>query len=219
LFSRPISSAAVVRDKLLMGVLTTLGMWLVAVPMGLLFLLRPGFFQALLDIARQTPAWKLALLLPLAVLLLLATTWKQLVEGYWVALVGRPWLTNVFGIGIVLFVMFAVGFGIAAAIFPQYQAAAKTALPWILGILLAVKLAVAIAVLRALVQSALLPNEYLVAAGAIWIFVVALLASMALWLVPPGAASLKDIVSGIILFVPFSRLVGAPLAVEWNRHR
>jgi hypothetical protein len=28
-----------------------------------------------------------------------------------------------------------------------------------------------------------------------------------------------DILGGIVLLVPFSRLAGAPLAVEWNRHR
>jgi hypothetical protein len=219
LFSRPIASSTVVRDKLLMGALATLGIWLLAVPSGLLFLLRPGFFQALLDIARQTPAWKLALLPPLAVLLLLATTWKQLVEGYWVALTGRPWLTNVFTIGVVLFVMFSVGFGIAAAIFPEYQAAAKTAAPWILGVLLVAKITVAIVVLRAIVQSGIMPIEFVVAAVASWVFVVAVLASLALWLVPPNAASMNDMLGGIILFVPFSRLMGAPLAVEWNRHR
>ena len=157
------------------GRLATLGIWLLAVPSGLLFLFRPGFFQALLDIARQTPAWKLSLLPPLAVLLLLATTWKQLVEGYWVALTGRPWLTNVFTIGVVLFVMFGVGFGIAAAIFPEYQAAAKTAVPWILGVLLVAKITVAIVVLRAIEQSGIMPIEFVVAAVGSWVLVVAVL--------------------------------------------
>jgi hypothetical protein len=160
-----------------------------------------------------------ALLPPLAVLLLVATTWKQLVEGYWFSLTGRAWLTHIFGVGLVIVMMGGMGLGIAIAIFPQYQAAARAAAPWIVGVLLAMKLVVAIYVVRRLVNSATLSNEYLVAMIAGWIFVVAALASLAIWLNPPGAASTRDILSAIILLVPFSRLAGAPLAVEWNRHR
>jgi len=115
--------------------------------------------------------------------------------------------------------MGGMGFGIAAAIFPQYQAAAIAAAPWIVGTLLAAKLVVAVLVLRELVRSAILSNEYIVAMVAAWIFVVAALATMAIWLTPPEAVALRDMLAGIVLLVPFSRLAGAPLAVEWNRHR
>ncbi len=219
LFTRPIASAAFVRDKFLAGALVTLMIWLSALPFGLLLLLRPGFAQAIIDIAQQTSGWKVVVLPPVALLLLVATTWKQLVEGYWSALTGRIWITHVFGIGMVLLVMCGMGFGIAASIFPQYQAAATAAAPWIVGVLLAVKLVAAILVLRGLLNSALFPSEHIVAMVAAWIFVVAAVASLVIWLIPAGAASTRDILAGIILLVPFSRLVGAPLAVEWNRHR
>jgi hypothetical protein len=219
LFVRPITSAMFIRDKLLAGALVTVMIWLTALPMGLLILLRPGFCQAIIEMARQTPAWKVGLLPPLAVLLLIATTWKQLVEGYWSALTGRAWVMHVFLLMLMFLLMGGLGFGIAAAVFPQYQAVATAALPWIMGILLGVKLAAAILVLRGLESSALLSNEYIVAMIATWIFVVAALTSLTIWLIPPGAASIRDILSSIVLLVPFSRLAGAPLAVEWNRHR
>jgi len=126
---------------------------------------------------------------------------------------------HIFGIGLMFLMMGGLGFGIAAAIFPQYQSAALAAAPWIVGILLAVKLVTAVLVLRGLVNNAILPAEYIVAMIAAWIFVVAALASLAICLTPPGAASTRDILSAIILLIPFSRLAGAPLAVEWNRHR
>jgi hypothetical protein len=112
-----------------------------------------------------------------------------------------------------------LGFGIAAAIFPQYLAAAKAVVPWMVGVLLAVKAVVALLMLRSLVNSTVLSNESIAAMLATWIFVVAALSTTVIWLAPAGAATTRDILAGIILLIPFSRLAGAPLAVEWNRHR
>jgi len=219
LFARPISSVAVVRDKLLSGAVSALLIWLAALPFGLLIFLRPGFFQAIVEIARQSPAWKVALLPPLAVLLILLVTWKQMVEGFWVALTGRVWLIHIFGIGMVLLMMGGIGFGIWINIFPAYQPLALAVSHWIMDVLLVVKLVVALLVLRALMNRAIMPTESIVAMVALWVFVVALFGSTALWLVPSGVVKTSDILSGIVLLVPFSRLAGAPLAVEWNRHR
>ncbi|HEY2415758.1 MAG TPA: hypothetical protein VGI40_26195 [Pirellulaceae bacterium] len=219
LFARPISSPAVVRDKFLMGVLSTLAVWLAALPMGLLIFLRPGFGQTLMEIARQTPAWKVAVLPPLIAFFLLCVTWKQMVEGFWIGLTGRPWLVHLFTTAMVLLIIGGMGFGIWVNIYTDYQPLAKSVVPWIAAVCLVVKLVAAVFVMRALLSSQLLPIEHVGAMVALWVLIVALLGSISLWLVPSGAASMLDILGGIILLVPFSRLAGAPLAVEWNRHR
>jgi hypothetical protein len=54
---------------------------------------------------------------------------------------------------------------------------------------------------------------------AVWCVVVCCLLGLANWLLPAPALSLAQLAPGLVLFVPFSRLAGAPLALDWNRHR
>ena len=57
--------------------------------------------------------------------------------------------------------------------------------------------------------------EFMVA----WLAVVAALCGLAFYLLPGAYAVPTNVVPGVALFVPFARLAGAPLALEWNRHR
>jgi uncharacterized membrane protein YjjP (DUF1212 family) len=45
------------------------------------------------------------------------------------------------------------------------------------------------------------------------------LCAIALALLPPQIARATAIMPGIALLIPFARLAGAPLALQWNRHR
>jgi hypothetical protein len=52
-----------------------------------------------------------------------------------------------------------------------------------------------------------------------WGLVVFGMSAIAIWLIPEQILSLSGAVAAAVLSVPFSRLAGAPLALEWNRHR
>jgi hypothetical protein len=219
LFVRPLSSVAIVRDKLWMAALCTVACWLVIVPFSLLFILRPGFTQAIVELARSVPAWRLAVGVPLAMLLIAMITWKQTVEGFWIALTGRPWLTNVLGIGMVWLVFMAVCGGIWLSLNPDYQAAAAAVGSNLLMIAVVFKLLIGVMVLRALLRGRSLPVRFTLGLFGGWCLIVAGLAALVLWKIPPGLAPVTQIVCGIVLLIPFSRLAVMPLMLEWNRHR
>ena len=42
---------------------------------------------------------------------------------------------------------------------------------------------------------------------------------MLAWLVPSGVVPLYGLALGVVLFLPLARLLAAPLALAWNRHR
>jgi len=52
-----------------------------------------------------------------------------------------------------------------------------------------------------------------------WFALASVLCGLALYLLPGGYDAPLNTVLGICLFIPFARLAGAPLALEWNRHR
>lgn len=219
LFVRPLSSGALVRDKMWTAAIVSLGCWLVISPFSLLFLLRPGFVPAVVDLMQRLGAWRVAVLLPLAVVFLWAVTWKQLVENFWVSLTGRPWLINLFAFGMVAVVFLAVGGGIWLSLNPDFQPAATAVTPWVLLTVLVAKLAVSCCVLKTVLDSRLLSPGFITATVCGWFLIVGGLGVLLLWNMPSGLIPVSQLVGGIVLLIPFSRLVVMPLALEWNRHR
>jgi len=68
-------------------------------------------------------------------------------------------------------------------------------------------------------RTRLLSRSFMWTMGGVWIAVVTGLVLAAFASLPTGAISLAQLIAGVVLVIPFSRLMGAPLAVEWNRHR
>jgi hypothetical protein len=52
-----------------------------------------------------------------------------------------------------------------------------------------------------------------------WGLIVTAICLLIVWLVPGSRLPVRDLIAGVVLLVPFSRLAGAPLALDWNRHR
>lgn len=219
LFVRPLSSVALVRDKLWMAALSTLACWAAILPFVSLFFFRPGFIQAVVGLAQSVPLWKLAIGVPLAMLMIVIITWKQLVEGFWIALTGRAWLINVITIGMVWLVFVAVGGGVGLNLYPEYQATAAAVGSKVVMIGVILKLVVAACVLTILLRGRLLPASFSLGMFGGWCLIVAGLAALVLWKVPPGLVPVSDLLGAIVLVIPFSRLMAMPLALEWNRHR
>ena len=91
--------------------------------------------------------------------------------------------------------------------------------PWLIGFLLVVKVLVAITVLYRLDRLRVVRRSAAAAMLGLWCLVALGLFVLACSLLPAGRVSITDLLAGIVLLVPFSRLAGAPLALAWNRHR
>ena len=219
LATRPVTTAALVRAKLVMAALSTAATWLLALPIIGLIFLRPGFVASGGEVA-QTIGYGKALAIALAILAAaVASTWLHLVENLWLGLTGRPWVVTVVPVifGVMIFAGMGVGFWIY--LHPQWYAAVRAAVPWLLVGLLLVKLIVAVAVVMALARSRLVGRSSIAAMLGIWSLAVAGLCAAMYCLVPSDHLPLGTAAAAISLNIPFSRLAGAPLALAWNRHR
>jgi hypothetical protein len=151
--------------------------------------------------------------------LLFLFTWKNMVASLWIALTGRKWVENASNFGFIGVVLVGTGIGLWIFFHPEWHAAAIASVLWILGLLLLVKLVVATCVVSRLISSGLTTAGVATLMVTMWLATISILCGLALYLLPGGYSAPANIVSGIALFVPFSRIAGAPLALEWNRHR
>jgi hypothetical protein len=219
LATRPVTTAALVRAKLVMAAVSTAAAWLVVLPFIGLLLLRPGFLASLLEVA-QTVGYGRALAAALAILAAtVASTWLHLVANMWLGLTGRPWVVTIVPVIFAVIMFACAGIGFWIYLHPQWYAAVRAAVPWLVFGLVLVKLIVAVVVVMSLARSRLVARKSIGAMIGIWSLVVAGLCLVVYWFVPSEHFALGTAVAGIALNIPFSRLAGAPLALAWNRHR
>jgi hypothetical protein len=219
ILTRPISSLSILRGKLLTAALQTAVIWILFLGYISLLLTRPGFPQSIAEVAWSVPAWKTVGYPILVFALLLLLTWKSMVEGLWVSLTGRKWVEQANGFGFLGLAVVGTGIGLWVGFHPELHQPALAAVPWLMGLLLAIKLAVAGFVVQRLIQSRLTSPGGAALMAVMWLVVVGSLCGLALALLPSEFAAPQNIIPGIALFIPFSRIAGAPLALEWNRHR
>jgi hypothetical protein len=217
--TRPVSSVALVRSKFSMALVSTL---LAYIPVLLILPIPffwPNFSDSLLQAARAVGAPKAATILVLVVVLSLLMTWKGIAEGLWMGLIGRPWLQNAFAFGFATLVGGGTLFAVWVAFYPAVQALVLSLVPWLVGCLLALKSIIAVWVVAALVRSRLASGVRVGLMIAGWGLIVTAICLLIVWLVPGSRLPVRDLIAGVVLLVPFSRLAGAPLALDWNRHR
>jgi len=216
---RPISSLLILRGKLIAATIMTALIWILFLGYISLLLTRPGFPHSIAEVASSVALWK-AIGYPILVLaLLLLLTWKNMVENLWVTLTGRKWVENANSFGFMGLIFVGIGIGLWIGFHPESHKPALAAVPWLIGLLVVAKLAIASFVVRKLVASRLTGPGGAAMVAAMWLAVVGSLCVLALVLLPPAYATPQNIIPGIALFIPFSRIAGAPLALEWNRHR
>lgn len=222
--TRPLTSAALVGAKLSATARSTLVAWgllAAAVPVTLAV---SGGWLAVADAGRRladaygTPRVTVLGLLALVALVIL--TWKQLVQGLFLGLSGRPWLVkaNVFFTLTVLAVMVPL---VPWVLDHQRVVVAKVwnALPWLLVLLVAAKLIAAAWVAARLHRHRLLSGRQLVLGAFAWDLAVLTLFWVLAWLLPSVLFHRPLILLLAILAVPLVRISGSPLALSWNRHR
>jgi len=221
--TRPLTSAALVAAKLRMTLWTTLAAWLLVVVVVPLALALSGTWPVVIERASRgieavgTPrAIVLVLLLFLA---LIASTWKQLVQGLCIGLAGRVWHIRA-NAAVLLSVLVLIGpFADRLIEDQELRVALWNALPWILAGLMVVKSAAAAWVATRLYHGRLVSDRTLVTGAAVWLVGVLVLYALLVWLVDTPLIARYFLLLVAILAIPLARLSAAPLALAWNRHR
>ena len=178
---RPISSLSIVRGKLVHGrdhdggdLDSLSGLYFAALAAAWF---HPSRFKASRAAFRT---WK-AVGYPILVLsLLVLLTWKTMVEALWISLTGRKWVETAVSFGFVGLVFVSIGSGLWIGFHPELQAAALAAVPWLMGLLLAIKLAAAAFVVRGLLHWRLTTAGGAALMTATWLAVVFSLCALAL---------------------------------------
>lgn len=219
LATRPVSSVVLVRSKLEMALISTL---LAHVPVLLVvpfFFIWQDFRDSALQVAQVMTPPKVTVLLLLAAVLPVLLTWKGLVESLWIGLTGRPWLLNAIALGFAALFGCGILSSLWASLHPELHPFLLSLVPWLIGFLLTLKLLIAAWVLHGLLRSRLVTPQAAGLMVGVWALVALPLCLLVLWLVPGQFMSLKSILATVVLSIPFSRVAGAPLALDWNRHR
>jgi len=220
---RPLTSVALITAKIKATIRSTLASWLLillAIPIALSL---SGTWPVLVDGARDladfagTP--RAVVLGVLGLSALVASTWKQLVQGLYIGLSGRPWLVKAS-----VFVTLAV-LTLLVTLVPwalergAVMGALWKALPFILAVLVCCKIFAAAWIAVSLYDSQLLRNRTLVMGALSWCVAVLSLYSLLLWLLPTILFHRHLLALVAILAIPLARLAAAPLALAKNRHR
>jgi hypothetical protein len=218
-----LTSAALIAAKLKVAVWSTLAAWLlvlIAIPVGLslagtaLMVVDPA-----IRLAEAIGMIRTIALALLALLALMTSTWKQLVQSLYIGLSGREWLIKASGLASLTFV--AILGPLAQWIHDDRNAllASWNALPWIPVILVFLKMCAGIWVVIRLYQSRLLDDLALILGAASWLITVFALYGVLVWLLDTPLLGRYFFLLVAILAVPLVRLSAAPLALAWNRHR
>jgi hypothetical protein len=154
-----------------------------------------------------------------ATLLLVGCTWKRLVDGLFLSLTGREWVTGcVLSLGMVAL----VGLVLAATWItkhPEIHGPLMALAPWLLGLLLACRLSVAGLALRAGLRRRVLERRTAVRWATAWVCVASALFGLLAYAVPAERVPVYNLAFAVLFAMPMARLTAAPLALAWNRHR
>ena len=221
--TRPLTSADLIRARLTMAMRSTLVAWLlvlVAVPLALAW---SGTWPAVIERAHKVVGVfgmpRAIVLAVLALAALMATTWKQLVQGLCIGLTGRAWIirSSVIAVLALLVVIGPLAQWIEDS--KVVQARVWSAIPSVLALLVVLKMVAATWVAARLTGSGLLSDRTLVTGAAMWVLMVFSLYGVLGWLVSGPLIPRYFLMLIAILFVPLVRVSAAPLALDWNRHR
>ena len=147
---------------------------------------------------------------------LLVLAWGQMVAGMVPALTGRGWVVNAV---VVWYLTLVIGLGVLAQhvyFHPDSLELAVEAVTWGCWVLVSGKMAAVAWALRAVHRRGLLSPRTVAATLMAWTVGVGSLVTLSAGLLPSQVRSLA--VVGVLL-IPLVRVVAAPLAVNWNRHR
>lgn len=221
--TRPVTSAALIAAKLTMAMWSTVAAWLlvlVALPVALEL---SGSWTVVaerigrLRDAVGAPRTVVFLLLVLAALI--ASTWKQLVQGLYIGLTGKDWVIKANAVALLAFLVLIGPFVTWVLESKVVQARLISNLDEILAGLMIVKMVAAAWVAARLYDSRLFGDRMLVMGAAYWVLAVLALYGLLGWLVSGPLIARYFLALLAIVAIPLVRVSAAPLALAWNRHR
>ena len=151
--------------------------------------------------------------------LLMASTWKKLVQGLYIGLTGREWIIKTNGF---VALTFLVIIGPVLEWISESGRAISTlwdVWPWILAALVCFKMALAVWIAVRLYHSRLVTDRTLVLGAAMWTVSVLALYGLLVWWIDTPLIPRDVLALFAILAIPLARVSAAPLALAWNRHR
>jgi hypothetical protein len=221
--TRPLSSSALVAAKLRTAARSTVATWALILLLASCWVVlsgNAGLVQDLWDVFileyRPVRAWVIP---PLALAGAVALTWMQLVAGLVLGLTGRPWVVN--GAVSVYLALATAGacLGIWTYFHPDFYDTFLAVLWWLAGSAALAKALAALWAVRAACRESLLEARTFAWLLGVWVAGAACLVSLTCLLFGGRQLPVALIALGSVLTLPLARLVAAPLALAWNRHR
>jgi len=220
--TRPLSTAALVAIKLRMALASTLFAWLLVLIAISLGMTMSGSWSVVIDKARGLsdffgPRRAIAIAL-LGVLALLATTWKQLVQGLAIGLTGREGLikssvlarlSSLVLIGLVIY---------EYNLNPDFRVFVWHGVTWLPIMPAVVKMGAAAWIVRRLHRDQLIGDRALVAGAAAWLAAVLFVYGVLRWIFDLPHFAQSFLLSLAILAVPLVRPSAVLLALCSSRH-
>jgi hypothetical protein len=236
--TRPLITSALVLAKLQMAALSTLAAWGIMLLFVWGWLLTPAREGerngplVMLLLAHCTPS---GLVLALCgVVAMIGWTWKNQVQGLFVELTGRRWVTQgvpaaVYGLMLAAFIALVHWSSSDRGVELQRYDVPRL-VGWLMGLAVTLKLGVVGWALHALRRRALVSERALAGVVTAWLVLVTVLFGLFSWAareanlawlpMPAGhLLSAPYLLAAAVLCAPITRLALAPLALAWNRHR
>lgn len=221
--TRPLTSAALIAAKLKVTLWSTLVTWflvLIAIPIGLAVSgTLPVVTGRVHEGIEAFGAPRIVVAILLGLMALMGSTWKRLVHCLFLDLSGREWLikSSVLLSLSVLVVIWPIGRWVHDD--RNVAAALLNALPWFLAVLACVKVSVAFWIATRLYDRQLVNDRTLVKVVGLWLVAVLALYGVLVWFWSTPHVAGYFLLLVAIIEIPLARLLAAPLALAWNRHR
>jgi len=223
LATRPLTSASLIAAKLKVTIWSTLATWLlvlVAIPLALrLSSTSPTVIEWIRQLIEAVGMPRAIAFLLLGFAALLASTWKQLVQGLYIGMSGRGWVVKASVFVALSFLSIIVPLAHWVIGNKVVMAVLWNTFPWIVAVLVCFKISAAAWIAMRLHESRLLSGRMLVIGAACWDVAVFALYGLLAWLLPALLFPRYVLALVAILAIPLARLSAAPLALAWNRHR
>jgi hypothetical protein len=221
--TRPMSTAGLVGAMLKMAARSTLIAWGLVIVAVLLAVILTGRLDEVagwwrLGLREYHPVEIVAGLLA-GIILLVAWTWKRLVDSLLVGLTGREWVIKGYLFGGMLGTISLWIIGLTHFAHPETHATVRAVLPWLLAGLILCRLLAAAWALRVGLQQGLLAGRTVATWAVAWLLLALALFAVVAWVVPADLVSRYYLAIGVVWCLPMTHLAATPLALAWNRHR
>lgn len=223
--TRPLSSLDLIQAKFRAAAVSSIVTWVMVLVVLGAWLFCPaqwaGEATTMAGALFHVLSWRALPLGTLAAILLLILTWRAMIGGFCIEIAGRPWISFAYlGFVCVVFTGAVCEWGLWRSN-PDTFDRFVSWMPAILGLAVAAKLASAAAAAYAMRRFETPAPDFVAKTAGAWLAAVFGL-SAATWLaIPPSAPRPAfPIVLGIVaLLIPLGRILWAPSALSWNRHR